>query len=60
MNPHNSPQGIEDFVKTLEFKEQSDIYGEFDVNLDLLDSILEKTRDGEGKVRIAWGTQEVS
>jgi hypothetical protein len=51
---------INDFVKTLEFKEESDIYNEFDVNLNLLDSILEKTKDGEGKVRIEWGLQKVS
>jgi hypothetical protein len=51
---------INDFVKTLEFKEESDIYGEFDVNLNHLDSILEKTKDGEGKVRIEWGLQKVN
>ena len=51
---------INDFVKTLEFKEESDIYREFDVNLDLLDSILEKTKDHEGKVKIEWGMQKVS
>ena len=51
---------INDFVKTLEFKDQSDIYGEFDVDLDILDAILSKTRDREGKVRIEWGLQKVS
>jgi hypothetical protein len=50
---------INDFVKTLDFKEQSDVYKEFDVDLDILNSILEKTRDREGKVRIEWGLQEV-
>jgi hypothetical protein len=51
---------INDFVKTLEYKDQSDIYGEFDVNLDILNSIISKKRDGEGKVRIEWGRQKVS
>jgi len=50
---------INDFVKTLEFKDQSDIYGEFDVDLDILNSILSKTRDHEGKVKIEWGLQRV-
>lgn len=51
---------INDFIKTLEFKDQSDIYGEFDVNLDILESILSRTKDHDGKVKIEWGLQKVS
>lgn len=51
---------INDFVKTCDYKDQSDIYGEFDVDLDILNSIISKTKDSEGKVRLEWGRQSVS
>ena len=51
---------INDFIKTLEYKEQGDIFDEYGVDMDILNSIIEKEYDDEGKVKINWGKQNVA
>lgn len=50
---------INEFIKTLSFKDQEDIYDEFGVDLDILESLMEKKTDGEGCVHLTWGQQQV-
>ncbi|MGV2885931.1 N-6 DNA methylase [Paenibacillus taichungensis] len=51
---------INEYIKTLDFKEQSEIYDEFGIDLDVLNSIIEKEVDEEGRVKLTWGNQQVS
>jgi hypothetical protein len=51
---------LNEFVKTGEVKEQSDIYGEFDISQSIIDSLLKREQDNEGKFYICWGSQRVS
>lgn len=55
-----SKERINEYIKTLDFKEQSEIYDEFGIDLDVLNSIIEKEVDEEGRVRLTWGKQQVS
>lgn len=55
-----SKERINEYIKTLDFKEQSEIYDEFGIDLDVLNSIIEKEVDEEGRVRLTWGSQKVS
>jgi hypothetical protein len=51
---------LNEFIKTGEVREQSDIYEEFDVSKSIIDSLLKREKDGEGKFYISWGSQRVS
>ncbi|RRJ54645.1 hypothetical protein EHV15_34170 [Paenibacillus oralis] len=55
-----SKERINEYIKTLDFKEQSEIYDEFGIDLDVLNSVIEKEVDEEGRVRLTWGNQQVS
>lgn len=46
---------LNDYIKTLEFKEESEVYGEYDVDMNILDTLLTKETDADGKVVISWG-----
>lgn len=46
---------LNDYVKTLDYKENSDIYSEYDVDLDILNSLISKQADEHGKMQITWG-----
>jgi len=46
---------LNDYVKTLDYKENSDIYSEYDIDLDILNSLISKQKDDDGKVMIKWG-----
>jgi hypothetical protein len=50
---------LNDYIKTLEYKENSDIYGEYDIDLDILNSLITKTTDSEGKVQVRWGSAKL-
>ena len=56
-----SKERINEYIKTLDFKDQEDIYNEFDVDLSILDSIIEKETDDEGhtKLTLSWGKQKI-
>lgn len=52
---------INEFIKTLNFKAQSEIYNEFGIDLDILNSILEKEYDPNTEtLKIKWGRQNIS
>jgi SAM-dependent methyltransferase len=55
-----SKERINDFIKSLSYKEQSDIFNEFDVSTDIFNSIVEKEYDEKGKVHLVWGSQKVA
>jgi SAM-dependent methyltransferase len=46
---------LNDFVKTLEYKDNSDIYSEYDIDLDILNDLITKQKDEDGKINISWG-----
>jgi len=50
---------LNDYVKTLEYKEDSDIYDEYDIDLDILNGLITKQKDEDGKVQINWGEAQV-
>jgi hypothetical protein len=51
---------LNEFIKTGEVKQQSDIYEEFDISQSIIDSLLKREQDSEGKFYIRWGSQRVS
>ncbi len=53
-------QRLNEYIKTLDFKEQSNIYEEFGIDLDILNSLVEKAYDQDGKLYLTWGKQRVS
>lgn len=46
---------LNDFIKTLEYVEDSDIYEEYGIDLDILNNIITKEYDDKGKVKVSWG-----
>lgn len=50
---------LNDYIKTLEYRTNSDIYNEFDIDMGILDSLITKETDAEGNVKITWGKAEV-
>lgn len=50
---------LNDYIKTLEFKDDSDVFNEYDVDLDILNSIITKEKDDDGKTIINWGQSEL-
>lgn len=51
---------LNDFVKTGEVTQQSDIFNEYDVDFSIISSLIKKDTDNEGRIRLTWGTQKVS
>jgi hypothetical protein len=51
---------LNEFIKTGEIKEQSDIYREFDISQSIIDSLLKREQDKDGRFYISWGRQKVS
>jgi hypothetical protein len=51
---------LNDYIKTLEYRDDSDIYDEFGIDMDILESILTKETDDDGKVSISWGESKVA
>ena len=49
-----------EFIKTGEVKEQSEIFEEFDITMSVIDSLLIRTQDSEGKIHISWGSQRIT
>ena len=50
---------LNEFIKTGEVKEQSEIFEEFDITMSVIDSLLVRTQDHEGKIHISWGSQRI-
>ena len=51
---------LNEFIKSGEVKEQSDIFEEFDVTMSVIESLLVRERDKEGKIHISWGSQRIA
>ena len=53
---------LNDYVRTLDFKEDNDIFNEHGIDLSILDDIIVKEKDKDGKVvlNLSWGYQKVS
>ena len=51
---------LNEFVKSGEIKEQSAIFDEFNITQSIIDSLLKREKDDEGKFHIRWGYQQVS
>ena len=51
---------LNEFIKTGEVKEQSEIFEEFDITMSVIDSLLVRTQDHEGKIHISWGRQRIA
>ena len=51
---------LNEFIKTGEVKEQSEIFEEFDITISVIDSLLIRTKDSEGKIHISWGSQRIT
>lgn len=49
---------INEYIKTLDFKDQSEVFEEYGIDLSILDSVIEKEKDEEGRVRLTWGKQK--
>lgn len=51
---------LNEFIKTGEVKEQSEIFEEFDITMSVIDSLLVRTQDHKGKIHISWGSQRIA
>ena len=51
---------LNEFIKTGEVKEQSEIFEEFDITMSVIDSLLVRTQNREGKIHISWGSQRIA
>ena len=51
---------LNEFIKTGEVKEQSEIFEEFDITMSVIDSLFVRTQDSEGKIHISWGSQRIT
>ncbi len=51
---------LNDFIKTLEYREDSDIYKEFDIDPNILNMLITKEKDEEGKIQLTWGQAKVA
>lgn len=51
---------LNEFIKTGEVKDQSEIFEEFDITMSVIDSLLVRTQDHEGKIHISWGSQRIA
>lgn len=50
---------MNEFIKTTENVSNEELFGEFDIDSSILDSILEKAHDEDGKSYLKWGRQKV-
>jgi len=51
---------LNEFIKTGEVKQQSDIYEEFNISESIIEQLLKQEIDKEGNLYISWGHQKVS
>ena len=50
---------LNDFIKTGDVKRQSEIFEEFDISTSVIDSLLKREQDADGKIKISWGSQRI-
>ncbi len=51
---------LNEFIKTGDVKRQSEIFEEFDVTMSVIDSLLKREKDADGKIGISWGSQRIT
>lgn len=51
---------INEFIKSGSVMEESEIFDEFDITMSVIDSLLIREQDHEGKFHISWGSQRIS
>jgi len=52
---------LNEFIKTLEYREREEIFDQYGIDISILDSVMEKETDSlTGKVRLTWGQAKVS
>lgn len=51
---------LNEFIKCGEVIEQSEIFSEFDISMSVIDSLLRRETDSEGKIRLNWGRQMIT
>jgi hypothetical protein len=51
---------LNEFIKSGEIKEESEIFDEFGVSQSVIESLLTREQDREGNFHITWGYQQVS
>lgn len=50
---------LNEFIKTGQIKEESEIFEEFDLTPSLIENLLTRKRDDDGKLYISWGNQRI-
>lgn len=53
-----SKQKLNEFIKTCELQERADLYEDFDIDMGILDQMITKTYDSDGKLVLNWGKQK--
>lgn len=48
---------LNDYIKTLEYRDTENMYSEYGIDVSILDMLLTKEDDGEGNMRLTWGKQ---
>lgn len=51
---------LNEFIKSGEVKEESEIFEEFDISPDIIDTLFRREKDDKGHFHICWGAQKVS
>lgn len=51
---------LNEFVKNGKITEESDIFEEFDISPDIIETLFRREKDEKGNFHISWGTQKVS
>lgn len=51
---------LTEFMKYGELREQSEIFDELDISLSLIEEMLQRGRDENGKLYIGWGGQKIA
>ena len=50
---------LNDFIKTGQVRDRDDIYSEYDISSDMIESLLQRKQDSEGNFYISWGEQKI-
>ena len=51
---------LNEFIKSGEVKDESEIFEEFDISPDIIETLFTREKDDQGKFHIRWGAQKVS
>ena len=51
---------LNEFIKTGEVMQEAEIFEEFGVSSSIIDSLIRREKDKEGKIHLSWGQQKAS